>query len=294
MTPLTVTRRLFRMCSAMPLAAGLTLGLLAAGCGSASSPLTPTPAPTATVASVLVSSVSTTGAAFQMTATALLTDGTSLDVTNVAVWVSSNTALASVSSTGVVRVTAAGEFDIRATYQAVVGSSHLRFFALPVVTVQVYGPTVPRAGAFQMAAVAVLSDGSLENVTDTAVWTSSNPAAATIAPGGFVTVVANGTADFTASYQSVTGTLRMPVQTAKTFALSGRVVDGNGAPLANVRVQLMGVAHAFTDSRGIYTIAGAPLGKFIVEYTKVGYQTWGAEITFNGDETQDATLFLIR
>jgi hypothetical protein len=104
----------------------------AVGCGS-SSPTTPTPG-SATVTSVIVTGAAAAGANFQLTASAHLSDGTTRDVTALALWESSNTALALVSSIGVVSVMAAGQVDFRATYQSVSGSLRLLVSPAPAPT----------------------------------------------------------------------------------------------------------------------------------------------------------------
>ena len=71
-----------------------------------------------------MTSPGTSGATFQLTAMARLSDGSSLDVTQTATWVSSNTQFATVSATGFVTVQASGETDLRATYLTVSGSTH--------------------------------------------------------------------------------------------------------------------------------------------------------------------------
>jgi uncharacterized protein YjdB len=78
-----------------------------------------------------VSSVTVTGAApavgsaVQFTATAMLSDGTTQDVTSVAAWQSSDPSAATVSSTGVVTAMAAGTVDVTATYQNVTGTDEI-------------------------------------------------------------------------------------------------------------------------------------------------------------------------
>jgi Carboxypeptidase regulatory-like domain/Putative binding domain, N-terminal/Bacterial Ig-like domain (group 2) len=112
--------------------------LLLAGCGgspSSSSPSTPsTPAaPTSTVSSVTVSGTSPAlGESSQFTAMATLSTGTTQDVTGQATWQSSDAAVVSVSSAGVVRSAAAGEADVTATYSGVRGSQHVRVAAAVV------------------------------------------------------------------------------------------------------------------------------------------------------------------
>src|SRR5438093_7826694 len=104
--------------------------LLLAGCGgnsssSSSTPSTPV-APTAAVSSIAVSGNSPAlGDTSQFTATATLSTGTTQDVTGQATWQSSDEAVATVSSAGVVRSMAAGDADITATYSDVRGSQHV-------------------------------------------------------------------------------------------------------------------------------------------------------------------------
>jgi hypothetical protein len=63
----------------------------------------------------------------------------------------------------------------------------------------------------QLAATATLSTGATSDVTQQATWQSSSTAIATVSPAGLVTAVAEGTADISATYQSVKGTLGVGV-----------------------------------------------------------------------------------
>lgn len=84
----------------------------------------PVPAgPTATA--VIIATTSLTPSTFQLSATARLSDASTRDVTTAARWESANTALAIVTSSGLVSGVAAGEVEIRAIYQGVVGSVNL-------------------------------------------------------------------------------------------------------------------------------------------------------------------------
>ena len=93
--------------------------MLVPGCGGAQAPTAPS---TASVTSVAVSAAAATSATFQLTAQARLSDGSVRDVTSAALWASSNAAVATVSSTGVVAVLGNGEVEFRATYQSMTGS----------------------------------------------------------------------------------------------------------------------------------------------------------------------------
>jgi hypothetical protein len=110
------------------LKAALAVGVAATliDCGSQSASTTSAPSPTATVSSVVVSGTTpVVGATVQFSATAMLSSGTTQDVTTQATWSSSNASIATASSSGMVAGVAAGEADITATYQGVAGKSHV-------------------------------------------------------------------------------------------------------------------------------------------------------------------------
>ena len=97
-------------------------------CGSGSSspaptsPSTPSPAPPPTVTSVSITGPApAVGATAQYTATATLSNGTTQNASSQSTWQSSNTVVATVSSTGVVTGAGLGIADLRATYQGVTG-----------------------------------------------------------------------------------------------------------------------------------------------------------------------------
>jgi hypothetical protein len=105
-----------RLMSSIAMAAGLAL--FAVACGSSTSP--------STVSTVAITGTPpAVGATSQFSAVATLSDGTTLDVTNVSTWGSSNAAEAVVSSTGLVTGVAAGSVTVQATYQSVTGSDQI-------------------------------------------------------------------------------------------------------------------------------------------------------------------------
>ncbi|MGY1494965.1 Ig-like domain-containing protein [Aeromonas dhakensis] len=153
----------------------------------------------------------------QFTATAQLSDGSALEVTDNAVlnWSSSNPAIATISNEaghkglaigvtpGTVTITASGiangtPFTATALFEVTQATaSSLR--VMPASS------TVPAGLEQQFTAIAQLSDGSALEVTDNAVlsWSSSDPAIATISNAvgnkGLATGVAPGTVTITAS-----------------------------------------------------------------------------------------------
>ena len=112
---------------------GAAISVIVAACGQGSqSPTAPAPpvivvppAATPTVMTVTITNTGTTGVTFQLGAVARLSDGSTLDVTRVAAWDSSDTTKATVSSLGLVTVRGDGDVDVHAVYQGVTGSSRL-------------------------------------------------------------------------------------------------------------------------------------------------------------------------
>jgi hypothetical protein len=101
------------------------LMLVACSGNKDTSPTAPTPSPGVTVTSVTISNTSKTSSTLQLGAVARMSDGSTRDVTTSALWQTSNAALATISSTGMLTVVGSGEVEARATYQAVVGTLKL-------------------------------------------------------------------------------------------------------------------------------------------------------------------------
>ncbi|MGB7724136.1 MAG: Ig-like domain-containing protein, partial [Dehalococcoidales bacterium] len=88
------------------------------------------------------------------------------------------------------------------------------------------------------------SDSSTADFTSQVVWSSSNPAAVTITPGGTATAVGGGTANITATFGGLTS---QPVaMTVKV--LSAIIIE----PAASPRNLNVGASQAFT-AVGIYS-----------------------------------------
>jgi uncharacterized protein YjdB len=98
------------------LAVTCAMALFAIGCGNSSTSAT-------TVSSLNVTGTAPAiGATAQFTATATMADGSTQNVTSLATWSSSNSAVATVSSAGLVTGVAAGSTAVGATYQTISAS----------------------------------------------------------------------------------------------------------------------------------------------------------------------------
>jgi uncharacterized protein YjdB len=92
--------------------------LFVSACGSSTSP-------TATTSITVTGMPPTVGASSQLTATAMLSDGETEDITSTATWLSSNPSVATVSASGVVTGVSAGTASIDATVGSVTGALQL-------------------------------------------------------------------------------------------------------------------------------------------------------------------------
>src|SRR5947208_16649313 len=107
---------------------GAMVAFLSGACGSSTS--TPAAPSSPTLTSVAVSGTTPAiGASSQFTATANFSNGTNQNVTGQATWQSSSSAIATVSSSGLVTVAESGDADIRATYQNLTGTMHITIAA---------------------------------------------------------------------------------------------------------------------------------------------------------------------
>jgi hypothetical protein len=107
-------------------------GIMLFGCGGSSPSPTPTSRAAAapTVTDVSISGIApAVGAKSQFTAIATFSDATTQNVTNQAIWESSNAGVVTVSNTGLVTGLGVGEADVRATYQTKTGLQHVSVVA---------------------------------------------------------------------------------------------------------------------------------------------------------------------
>jgi trimeric autotransporter adhesin len=146
------------------------------------------------------------------------------DLTSVATWASSDTAIATISNTGLATAVSCGTTTITALYLGVIGQTQLTVSCtvpptpvLQSITLYPGSPIIPQLGqTTQFIAIGIYSPVSNNNVlTNVASWASSNVAIATVNSGGLATAIACGTTTITAEYQGVVG------QTALTVNCSG-------------------------------------------------------------------------
>lgn len=104
---------------------------------------------------------------------------------------------------------------------------------------------------------------------------------------------------FSDPYDAFVTTLQLPPPPLATYRVAGRILDSNGLPAANVRVDVTGVEvptgwARFTDSNGVYGVAELPAGSYTLTPMKDGFRFEPASRTLtvppNG-VAQDFTMF---
>jgi hypothetical protein len=198
-----------------------------AGCGGSgtSANNTQTSTPYLTSIAVTPSGASiTAGAEQQFTAMGSYSDGSSKNLTTSVAWSTSAGTVASIASGGMVTGLTAGQAKVIATSSSISGSTSLNVMAKPVVLVSLSlspaGPAVVIGGAQQFQAIGSYSDGSTQNLTASANWSSSN-ASATINSAGLATGVAAAPVTITVADGAISASTALNVVTSVYANFSG-------------------------------------------------------------------------
>lgn len=173
----------------------------------------------------------------QYSAKCAYSNGTSSNCTSTATWSSGTPAVATITSGGMAAGLTAGTSTMKATIGSTVGTGVLTVTNATLTRILVAPATVsiaPGTGTQQYKATCIYSDNSQSNCTSTVNWSSSNPAAATIASTGLAAGVAAGTSTIAASSGSTSGnsTLTVANLTLTKIAVTpgfASIVSGSGS-----------------------------------------------------------------
>jgi uncharacterized protein YjdB len=201
--------------------------------------ITVTPVPVATVTVSPASATIMIGGTQPLSAVTKDAAGNTL-TGRVVTWSSSNTAVATVNSSGLVTAVAVGSATITATSEGKRGTAAITVTLVPVasVTVSPASASIGVGGTQQLSAVTKDSAGG--TLTGRAVtWSSSNTAVATVNASGLVTGVSAGSATITATSEGKSGTaaitvIILPVATVTVSPASATVVIGGTQQLSAV------------------------------------------------------------
>jgi uncharacterized protein YjdB len=161
------------------------------------------------------------GTTLQFSAVGSFDDGSTQLLTNL-IWSSSTLATATVDALGIVTGVGSGTSTITATSGSVSGTASLTVTGATLVSLAVTpaGSTMAIGTTKQFTATGTFSDSSIQDITTTVVWTSSNPAAATINAQGLATSAVNGSATITAAFGAITGSTSLTVTTVHLVSIT--------------------------------------------------------------------------
>jgi uncharacterized protein YjdB len=204
-------------------AAGALLVAAIVGCSKDSKQGTAPPPVTYTIAITAPDSTVRVGQTSQLTATLTRSDGLPASNGNIE-WSSSDTTIASVSTSGLLSAKAAGSVSVTASSNGVSANTGIRIVPTPrdnaakIVAESTYvGQTIDLR--------AYLLDNGTPEFTDSTTWTSSDPTVGTIA-GGVFTALKSGLSSVTATRGIKVGVVDVLAQThVKALALAPDTLD---------------------------------------------------------------------
>ena len=143
----------------------------------------------------------------QLLATATFSDGTSQDVTSSVAYTVLNANVVSVNLAGLLTAIGPGTSSVTAGLGTTTGimAAMVSSGTLTSIAITPSDPRLPIGLSQQLTATGTFSDGSTENLTNTATWSTSNIAAASVSTTGNVLIASTGTAIITAASGSVSG-----------------------------------------------------------------------------------------
>lgn len=191
------------------------------GTVSGSAALTVTAAPT--LVSLAVSPANGSfalGTMQQLAATGTYSDGSTLDMTAQVAWSTADGTIASVNSRGLATSIAVGSTTVSATSGAIVGTTGLTVTPAQLVSLALTPaiPSIPSGMTQPFAATGSFTDGTMQTVTQSVVWSSSAPTVASVSNAsgsqGVATAVAAGTSTIAASSGNITASTTLTITPA--------------------------------------------------------------------------------
>ena len=218
------------------------LGALTA-CGDAHLPL---------LTSIQVTPANSTidiGQTQQFTAVGTFSDGNTKDLSNLVTWSSSNMTVAAINSSGLALSHGQGSSMISATFNTVdgpvTGTTTLNVaVTLKSLTITPVSPSIANSTSLQLTVTGIFSDGSTQDLTASASWSSSSNGTATVNSKGLVTATGVGSATITATQGGVSSATTLTVTSAVLTAIT---ITPPGSSIANGTSEQLTATGIFSD-----------------------------------------------
>lgn len=221
---------------------------------SGSAPLNVSPATLVSIAVNPATAVLAPASGLGYSAVGTYSDGTTQNISNVVAWSTSDATVASITASGAATGQSAGAVTIAAQLGGVSNSANLivEATALNSIAITPTNTTIPAQISTQFNATGTFLDGSTQNLTSTATWTSSPASVATVGDTGGTkgraTGVTAGSATVTAVFAGVVGTASLQVTDAK---LNSITITPSSPSIALGASQQFGATGIFSDGSTI-------------------------------------------
>ncbi|MGN4932764.1 beta strand repeat-containing protein [Aeromonas rivipollensis] len=187
------------------------------------------------------------GTTTRLTAIATFADQSTQDVSSQVGWLSSNTAVATVDSTGLVTGVAAGSTTLSASLLGVTASTSIQVNNTSVSALQVIPAvtTIALGTKSQLQAIATFADGSTQDVSSQVQWSSNDPFIASVDSLGLVTGSGIGQATVTATLGAISRSATLTVTNAIATAL--QIIPPTASLPKGAKLQFQAIA-TFSDN----------------------------------------------
>ncbi|MGH9513707.1 MAG: beta strand repeat-containing protein [Terriglobales bacterium] len=161
----------------------------------------------------------------QVTATGNYTDGSAQNLSSSVTWSVSNSALATISSGGLLNAISNGSATVTATSGSITGTAPLTItISLVSISVTPALPMIAPGTAQQFRATGTFTDNSTQDITSSVTWNSSDTTKATIITSGptsgLVHALATGSSTIMASSGSISGSTTLTVSHGKLTSIA--------------------------------------------------------------------------
>jgi trimeric autotransporter adhesin len=211
---------------------------------------------TVTVAAPALASISVSpttaavprGETQQFSATGVLTNGSTEDLTNQVTWSSSALNVATITTMGLAQTLQSGTTTISATLGDIHGSTILTAgpTALISISVSPASASIVKGSHTKLEATGVFSDQTTQDLSKVVVWASNARGVATINSTGQVSGVTPGTATITASIAGVTGSATLAVKDLSQLMMI--MISPDGSTLLKGQTQQFSAVGMFDDN----------------------------------------------
>ncbi len=164
-----------------------------------------------------------TGMTQQYSATGTFSDNSTQDVSILAEWESSDTAVATIDAAGLATAVALGTSAISGAWQELDANADLLVSAaaLTSITITPDLATIARGTTVQFGAEGEFSDGSIQDITDVVDWQSADEGVGVVNTDGLATGVSAGTTDISAVFE----TEGDPIEAAAELTVTDAIIE---------------------------------------------------------------------